>query len=301
MEKVITHPRGAIYFVNIEFTAEESKGVQTGNRPCVVISSDTGNTSSDSVMIALITSKDKANKGINVPFVNWNGEENVVLCNQIHTVSKKWLTNKCFGILPSSIMKEVDKQLAVALNISRNNIDISEITQAVNKIIEARKAEMIKEKQPITQKVVGEIASSLEKLFVDVLVPMEKEAKAQQKEEVIKSAPVLTAYTNAEIKEAKEAKETAKTEEIKSENDDEDKVEKLADTFIDTDEHTEIKEDTKSKTKRPKGFWTEEKMMEFIHDKEKMPLSELKKKWEIEKSPTVYQMYYTYKKKLGLK
>lgn len=295
MEKVITHPRGAIYFVNIEFAAEEAKGVQTGNRPCVVISSDIGNTSSDSVMIALITSKDKANKGINVPFVNWNGEENVVLCNQIHTVSKKWLTNKCFGILPSSIMKEVDKQLAVALNISRNNVDISEITQAVNKIIEARKAEMIKEKQPITQKVVGEIANSLEKLFVDVLVPMEKEAKAQQKEEIIKEAPVLTAYTNAEVKETEEA------EEIKSENDDEDKVKKLADTFIVTDEPTEIKENAKPKTKRPKGFWTEEKMMEFIHDKEKMPLSELKKKWEIEKSPTVYQMYYTYKKKLGLK
>ena len=124
---------------------------------------------------------------------------------------------------------------------------------------------------------------------------MEKEAKAQQKEKVIKEAPVLTAYTNAKVKDTEEA------EEINSENDDEDKVEKLADTFTVTDEPTEIKEDAKPKTKRPKGFWTEEKMMEFIHDKEKMPLSELKKKWEIEKSPTVYQMYYTYKKKLGLK
>lgn len=297
MEKVITHPRGAIYFVDINFK-EDAQGVQSGNRPCVVVSSDAGNSSSDVVTVLLITSKEKSSKGINVPFMNWNGEENVVLCNQIHTVSKKWLTNKCFGMMPSSVMKEIDKQLAVAMSISRNTVDISELTQAVNKIIDLKRQEIKNNKQPITQKAVTEIAEQLEHLFLDVLVPMDKEAKENEKEDIQKAAPILTSFIDAKtpLEKTEENKETDKSKVSEKHEIPEisEKKESLADTMV-----VEPEKSTKPKRK-PKGFWTEEKIKEFINDKETMPLTALKQKWEIDNSQTIYQMYYRFKKDLGL-
>ena len=285
MEKVVSHPRGALYFVDIDFK-EDAQGVQSGNRPCVVISSDAGNSSCDSVVIALITSKEKGGKGINVPFINWNGDENIVLCNQLHTVSKKWLSNKCFGMMPKSIMKEIDKQLSVALSTSRNTVDISDITQAVTRIIELKQKEIENNSQPITQKAVSEIAEQLEKLFVNVLIPMDREAKAAEaisiKEEVKESAPILSAYSEAKATEivakAEETPVNVKNEQIK-----------------------DTKNPDKKEVKRkPKGFWNEENMKKFIKDKEDLPISEVKNKWGIDNSKTIYQMYYRFKKDLGI-
>lgn len=277
MERIISHPRGAIYFVNIDFNTEDTKGVQTGNRPCVIISSNTGNASSDSVVVALITSKDKQDIGINVPFVNWNGEENVILCNQVHTVSKKWLTNKCFGMLPPSVMKEVDKQLSLAMGIPRNSVDISEITRAINQLIEVKKAELKAEKQGVTQKVVNNIAEQVKEMFND-----DKSVESvETAESVIESS-----------KEEVISKNNENTEEVT-------KVTKVTKVTEKSDKKSEDKKEGKY-PKKPYGFWTVEKMKEFIHDKETLPLSVVKEKWEIEKTPTLYQLYYSYKKKLGL-
>lgn len=269
MYKIISHPRGAIYFCNIEFAeGTDIKGIQSGNRPCVVISNDDGNSTSDVVTVALITSKEnKSNLSINVPFINWNGEENVVLCNQLHTVNKKWLTSKCFGVMPEKLMKEVDKALTISLGLKTTSVDISDITSTVDKIIKAKVSEINSNKTDVTQETVSKIAEQLEKMFIEVLVP----AKEKQVKAIKESAPVLNAYVESKL-----VTETKNVNKVES------------------------KQETKVITlKKPKGFWTDQNKREFIRDKETMPLSDLKAKWKIDNPKSIYQMYYKFKKDIN--
>lgn len=249
-DKIITHPKGAIYFAEISKNIpDENNKINT---PCVIISNDSINANSDNITIAIISEyKEKCEN--QVEFISWTGTKSVVQCNNIYTVSKKKLTNKCYGMLPKSIMKEVDNQVALALGISRNVVDLSEITKAVNELVDIKKQEVK--------------TSKIESKNIE-----DKDAEVEDTNNEDNK-------TDSKIESKKEKRKYKKSEKT------------LIQENINRSEFP---------ARKPKGFWTEERMKLYVADKESMSLTELKDKWNMSNSQVAYQAYYRFKKELGI-
>jgi len=276
MEKALKYARGTIWSID-NFLNQVEQGVQSGRRPCVIISNDMGNASNDSVIVAMITSKLKTNVMVNVPFVNVRGEENVVLCNQIHTVSKKWLKDPMLGILNSETMKKIDKALALSLeitilnqtgiqldnefiqrlllNITRNNvITVSDQKQEGQEKQEATAVEVV-EQTKSTAKPVEKTKKMAE--------PVKKLRKSKKSQDIVNE---LLGNTN---------KETAITD-------------KPAKTT-----------DTKKGTK--KVIWNNDTKLQFIVDVDSSGYDAAMQKWNIKSRATALSYYCKFKKELDIK
>ena len=117
MDKLLKHARGTVWYIN-DFIKDniESAGVQRGTRPCVIVSNNQGNATGSHLTVAMVTTRTKPNS-LNVPFLNMKDEQCYVLCNQLHTVNKTWLSNNSMGTLPEEVMKKVDECIMKALNL----------------------------------------------------------------------------------------------------------------------------------------------------------------------------------------
>lgn len=269
MEKVIQYARGSVWYVNQIFS-EQKVGLQNANRPCVIVSSDDGNMTNKTVVIALITSRDKAGKSINVPFINYKGEENVVLCNQLFTVSKDWLSPRNFGFMPKNLMTKIDDAIASALSINTQRIDTTKLEDLLVELINT------KVKQNIIDNNNTEINNIIDGLYNRISSEVNKSLKEESK------SIGLDIKDDAGLDKQKSTEETPKTNKTKISKSETKTTEKV--------------NNTKS-TRKPHGFWTDERKAEFVHDKETMELSALKEKWQMSNSKTIYQMYYMFKKR----
>ncbi len=111
--------RGDIVLVNLE----PVKGSEQGKtRPCLIIQNNTGNSFSNTTIIAPLTSNVE---GKDYPFVVFIkiGEGNLpkdslVLLNQIRTVSIEERISSKLGSLNPSSMKKVDQAIKVSLALA---------------------------------------------------------------------------------------------------------------------------------------------------------------------------------------
>lgn len=258
--RLLVYPRGSVWKCKLPELEEAETGVQTGYRPVLILSSDIGNYTNESVVIALITSNKARTKwSINVGFENESGECNVVLCNQIQTINKNRLV-RFVGMLPQSVMTQVEIAVRKAMVIQESSLDISNLEKLVDRIIEAKQSSIENDRITLTQQGVNDIASKLEKLFEDVLIPFDRELKQKELDSLEKVAPIATALIASN-----------------------------------TENETEI--DTKTERK-PKGFWTDERKRELIRDADTLSQEETLSKWGINNKKTLYQMVYKFKKSI---
>lgn len=90
---------------------------QGGVRPAVVISNDTGNKFSSTIIVALISSKVKKMNPTHTQVKGTNlHTESIVLCEQLRTIDKKRIRQQ-IGKLKASEMIEVDKKIKLSLGI----------------------------------------------------------------------------------------------------------------------------------------------------------------------------------------
>lgn len=266
--RAIKYKRGSIWWVDLKQIGIAS-GVQSGTRPCVIISSDDGNATNQTVIVALITSQDKGNIPINTKFINIDNDDNVVLGNQVHTVSKNWLS-KYSGVMTEKGMIQIEKSIATALDMTMQHIDLSELTVLVDKLIESR-VNRIKEEnkisaEDIVNRLIGNINDTLDN-------EVGKVTKNNKKEVTNKNS-----NTTKQIK--KKTTNKKKTTKKKT---------------------TRKSNKQKNSNRKPYGYWTLEKMQEFVADKENLETSALKEKYEIENENSLTSMYYTFKKKIAIK
>lgn len=353
--KAIKYARGSIWNVNMIFE-QEAKGLQNANRPCVIISSDDGNNTNDTVIVALITSRDKANREVNVPFININNAENVVLCNQIFTVSKEWLSYRPYGMLPESVMIQVENAITLALGINTNIPNINDLFELINNYIEVRTKEIESKNNIVTNSLVD---ATINKINSEVSKLEEKQKGKQNKESLSEVHRKRGRKSKEELDKQKELLNTAcgtrKTDSKKDEALTEEQLlaKKLADALnkssiklpegsenlfdtnsvlnkeIEASEKVDskptkkrgrpkktevtdkqVKEESKGsllKTKKvktssrkPLGFWTDDKKQEFVNDRATMSIDEIKSKWGMDNTKSIYQMYYKFKVDLGL-
>ena len=120
--------RGDIFLCNLPITGGSS--VQTGIRPCVVVSNEMNNTYSPNVVLCPITTKVKrGGKALPTHVKVTLKYESTIMTEQILTLSKEVLINK-LGELEEEKLYEVDEALKISLNIfeaqekSAMNMDI---------------------------------------------------------------------------------------------------------------------------------------------------------------------------------
>lgn len=109
--------RGDIYYVDLNPVIGSEQG---GKRPVLVISNNTGNRHSPTVIIAAITSRvyTKSKLPTHVAIKNLEGldKNSVVLLEQIRTIDKQRL-QKFIGTVSGKILLNTDKALAISVGL----------------------------------------------------------------------------------------------------------------------------------------------------------------------------------------
>lgn len=109
--------RGDIFYAELNPVIGSEQG---GTRPVLVISNNTGNRHSPTVIIAAITSRihTKAKLPTHTAVNDFDGldKNSVILLEQIRTIDKQRL-KQYMGMMPDNIMARVDKALAISISL----------------------------------------------------------------------------------------------------------------------------------------------------------------------------------------
>lgn len=110
--------RGDIFYAELNPVIGSEQG---GTRPVLVISNNTGNRYSPTVIIAPITSrthtKAKLPTHTEVQDFDKLDKDSIILLEQIRTIDKQRL-KQYMGLLPDNIMARVDKALAISISLN---------------------------------------------------------------------------------------------------------------------------------------------------------------------------------------
>lgn len=110
--------RGDIFYAELNPVIGSEQG---GTRPVLVISNNTGNRHSPTVIIAPITSrthtKAKLPTHTEVQDFDKLDKDSIILLEQIRTIDKQRL-KQYMGLLPDNIMAKVDKALAISISLN---------------------------------------------------------------------------------------------------------------------------------------------------------------------------------------
>lgn len=300
--------RGQVWHVvDGDFVAE--RGIQSGTRPYLIISSDEGNKHNNFVTALACTGKiEKAGLGINVAYYSeYANRESVVLCNQVKNISKDVLikSGRYMETLPEDIMERVNKAYMLAMGIPYADckpVDMTKLKELITEITNARVSE-IKSDKEVTEDMVLDIATGLETIFSDVL----RDHRAKQKsfdgslEDVslgmirMQAALNQRGNRNEGVKKDEPVSEISKVETPKVE-----KKEDVVTTTYTEAQPTAPKRKQPS-SRKPHGYWTDERMKEYIKDKQEMKLTDLLKKWDVESSDVAIRLYYSCRKNLTKK
>lgn len=118
-----TIKRGDIYFITGTYgTGSE----QTGERPAIVVSNDTGNRHAPVVEVVYLTTKRKTAIPTHV-FINSAERPSIALCEQIVTVCKSRL-ERYIGSITVAEMRRIDKALSTSLGIQKTGGNTMQIT-----------------------------------------------------------------------------------------------------------------------------------------------------------------------------
>ena len=113
--------RGEIYFVNLEDMGYGSRYIQMKTRPALIIQNDVGNSHSQTMIIALLTTSDKKPYPFQYHFP-LNGRISVIMFEQIMTVDKFRMLNRC-GALNHEQMKDAEEKLMYSLQLNRMSLE----------------------------------------------------------------------------------------------------------------------------------------------------------------------------------
>lgn len=106
--------RGEIYYIartdNSECGSEQRAG-----RPAIIISSDSGNRTSDNVTVAYLTTQPKAELKTHV-FINSARKVSIALCECVNTISKERI-GEYYGRATQEEMEKIDGALKIALEL----------------------------------------------------------------------------------------------------------------------------------------------------------------------------------------
>lgn len=129
-KRIVPHPdivRGQVIFVDLDGArgAEKKNDPQSGGRPCIVVQNDIANRKSDLTVVVPVTDM-KQYKGlpfqikikVDDSFQGVLDKDCVADCGHIRSIDKKSRILDKFGVLPASVMEEVDKGVREILGLT---------------------------------------------------------------------------------------------------------------------------------------------------------------------------------------
>lgn len=113
---IAKYARGMVYWVNLPNAYGDS--VQTGRRPCIIVSNNVGNIFSENLTIVPCTTNLEKSDSQPTHYKTklYATTESVVLCENINTVNKK-LVEGFIGLLDETEMEAIDKCIAIAIGL----------------------------------------------------------------------------------------------------------------------------------------------------------------------------------------
>lgn len=292
--KILNFARGQVWFRKDSTTYSGS--IQGKSRPYVIISSDDGNATNSVVTVLPVTSQEqKSSLSINVPY-EYSGHTNVVLCNQPMTVEKTSL-DKYMYTLPRNLVNKIEDAFLLAHGISRTpTIELDELKDIIEQIAIQKVAEVQKASRVLNEEAILEIAAGLETVFTrNIKVPKETDDNIIGDPVVIGA---LAQFESAVQRNAqnRETKTDTQTSSINNETFNEPPTAPSNNPI--TPKPQERRKRCSYGNRKPHGYWTPERIKEFIHDKETLPLNEIMSKYDFKNSQQIIKAYYAYKDKV---
>lgn len=274
------YKRGQIWMYSDNDLTSFKPGVQRSDRPILIFSNDRGNESCESIIALMITSNStKGGYSVNVPFKNIHGETNVILCNQIQTVSKSDL-RRYICTVSDSILSQVEKAHAIAVGTPATEIEtkIDKIYTILEDLSVIKSNSL--HNTSTDEAVIADVACELQKIYSkmaqyhDATVLDLKSTVSSLSDNNAKLRMGLISNSGAENSDPVELSKK-----------------KVAGSHIST---TAPAKRSPSKRK-PSGYWTAERIDEFVSDKQSMSLQDWMKKYDYTSEKSAMKAYYTYK------
>lgn len=274
------YKRGQIWMYSDNNLTSFKPGVQRSDRPILIFSNDKGNESCESLIALMITSNSaKGGYSVNVPFNNIHGETNVILCNQIQTISKSDL-RRYVCTVSDSVLAQVEKAHAIAVGTPATEIEtkIDKIYTILEDLSVIKSNSL--HNTSTDEAVIADVACELRKIY----------SKMAQYHD----ATVLDLKSNISSLSDNNAKLRMG---LISNNERENSSPAKLSTESSTGSSVSATTSGKSSNKRkPSGYWTPERIDKFVRDKHTMSLQDWMKKYDYTSVKSAMKAYYTYKK-----
>lgn len=290
MSDVITYMRGQIWMMKdyVEDKFHQKGSVQRGSRPVLIYSSDHGNITNDTVMVFKITSNSEKSKySVNVKYEDENGKTSVILTNQVQTVDKSDLIRYLYTLSDDTMTKVMKAhEIATLGNISDSAKDIDSKIDEIYKIMADLKVIKMENMHDTSkdEKMIKEVAKELGKIYVD-MSKYHDATISQIKDDMdplsIYNAKCRMGLTNSNASDSSMADNVSQTAAVN-----------------DKPLHSSGRRNRKQ-PKKPSGYWTNERIKQFIADKDILTFDEYMKKYEYTDRKAIMKAYYTYSSKLN--
>lgn len=287
--------------------------IQMNYRPYLVVSNDSGNSSSPTCnIVPITTSDDKTEIPVHVRFI-FEGEPQYILCEQVRTVDTMAL-GKYHCTLSDEIMKKVEQamaiQFAIRPEISLTDFDLSNTVKTletmVEKILQNKMKQMEERSVKIPISDIEDAAIRLGEMVEDLIIdskPKESVSGNNQlppewvKEEIKQTGlkPVERSKKESSAVPPVQSNKTLKSYKGLSQ------VEKFNQRYnIDKNSNSEKKVEEKPiDKKRKRNSWTDEKRRAYLKDFETMTPQEMMKKYGFSSIQSVFQTKYACKNALA--
>lgn len=267
--------RGQVWYKVDELNTDSR--VQSGSRPVVIYSSDSGNILSDLVNVIPITSETKPDLKVNVKFIDHLKRKQTILCNMLHPCDKYKLRRYMFTI-PDEIMEQIEQGVAIANDMKY--LDKSQL-QLFNQFKSFIDGIMLQRFNEFAKSCKDDIDSRFDRL-----------------EQMIKSTS--KSITDIEAKPTNRKKEESQILHH-SETVDSDTMKNTLIKALSTEESknsVQSKKDNSSATERKKKstkrkVWDIETCKQYVEDKFNLSSSAMAEKYDLPSSVAVSQ-YYSY-------
>ena len=283
MSTIFKVRRGDI-FICVQKTIN-SGSVENKTRPVVVVSNDKGNTSSTTCTVCPITTRDKTVIPSQVMY-HYEGKNQVILCEQIKTVSISDLT-QFVGYLNDDIMDKVDTALKIQLGLDKKEYSIDKalsfIEDTFTKVLRMKQVEA---KDTISERELEDVALRIAQTVEDLVMPINNS--------IIQNTPVDKTETKQETK----AIEKTDKPPIKTKSQI-DKFNSRLKKTIDKNHNDSIDDSTVINSGKGKYFNTIGDVKKFLKDCDELPTYKVADIWHMTPD-VVYNQKYLCKKKYNL-
>lgn len=123
------YARGQIWWVDL---TNSVGSVENKIRTALIVSSNQGNSTSQTVTVVPITSQRRPNMAVNVVYNSDRGRMTII-CSQLITVDKRQISGY-FGVVSDDVMQSVESAMCTALNIRRYNATLKDLSDTLQDV-----------------------------------------------------------------------------------------------------------------------------------------------------------------------